>query len=153
MNCQRGSTLSFCQLVGLLPLVKVCDCGHNMELENWNGCVVNGKHWLCTHRPCRKSTRLRQGTFFADLHLSLQKLVHFMYLYSIGCTKQADLKFHLSINSAKCIVKWKGNIRGVYQQYLIDHPQAVGGLGHTVETDKCVPVRRKYHAGHQVQQQ
>ena len=137
-TADEADTLAFCQRVGLLPLVKVCDCGHNMVLGNWNGCVVDGKRWRCTHRQCGKSTRLRQGTFFAGSHLSLQKLLRLMYLYSIGYTKQADLMFHLGINSARCIVKWKGNIRGVYQQYFIDHPQTVGGLGHTVEIDECL---------------
>ena len=53
-TANEAATLGFYQHVGLLSLVKVCDCGNNMELKNWNGCIIDGKHWQCTHQPCRE---------------------------------------------------------------------------------------------------
>ena len=135
-------TMAFCHRFGLLSPVKVCACGRNMLLQNWNG-NTDGKRWCCNGRDCRCAERLRNGSIFAGSHLSLQQLVRLMYLYSIGYTKQADLMFHLDIISQHSIIKWKCNIRDVFAQYFIANPQTVGGFGHMVEIDECLLVRRK----------
>ena len=122
-----------------------CSRTGNGNIDSWR--------WHCNGRDCRRAERLRSGSIFAGLRLSLQQLVHLMYFYSIGYTKQADLMFQLDINSQHSITEWKCHIRDVFAQYFITHPQTVGGFGHTVEIDECLLVRWKYNIGHRVEQQ
>ena len=118
------TTLAFCHRFGLLAQVKVGAYDRNMLLQKWNG-SIDGRRWRCHGRDYRWTERLRSGSIFAGLHLSLQQLVRLVYLYSIGFTKQADLMFQLNINSQHSIIEWKCNIRDVFAQYFIAHPQTV----------------------------
>ena len=109
---------------------------------NWDG-NIDGRCWRCNGRDCRRAERLRSGSIFATSHLLLQKLVRLAYLHSIRFTKEADLIFQLDINSQHSIIEWKCNIRNVFAQYFIAHPQTVGSFDHMMEIDKCLLEGRK----------
>ena len=87
VTAMDDDTIAFCHHFGFLSQVKVCVCGRNMLLQNWNG-NIDGRHWHCNGQDCRHAERLRSGIIFSGLHLLLQQLVCLVYLYSIGFTKQ-----------------------------------------------------------------
>lgn len=76
-----------------------------------------------------------------------------MYLWCRQYCRQVDFQHELSIESNSTVVDWKNFLRDVCAEHFHRNPVVLGGVGHTVEIDECMLVRRKYHRGHVVRHQ
>lgn len=140
------STVNFCWRLGLLRKRVSCRlCRRPMKFYIDRDC------WRC-HR-CKHCASDHKGTFFANTNLSKATVVRLMYLWSRQYCRQVDFMHELHLESSRTVVDWKNFMRDVCAEHFNRNPFVIGGVGHTVEIDECMLVRRKYHRGHRVRHQ
>lgn len=138
-----ASTVDFCRRLGLLRGQVSCRrCRRQMAYDSDRG------RWRC-HR-CRRSASDHNGTFFANVHLSKDTVMRFMYVWSRQYCRQVDFQHEFRITSGSTVVEWKNFMRDVCLGHFIMNPVVIGGVGHTVELVDCMRVRGNYHRGHRV---
>ena len=80
------SVITWCQRRKLLAEEKDCPaCGREMRLVNKKG-NPEKRMWRCPRKGCRKEVSVRTGTFFAQSHLEIEKILPILHLWSTRCT-------------------------------------------------------------------
>lgn len=123
-------------------------CGFNMRLVADRE-LNDGFNWRCPQ--CRSKKSVRLGSFFSRSHLSLQKLVAFIYMWSVD-TPLKYIMHELEITQWNTVVDWSNFCRDVCVEWLVRNPVEIGGLDHQgnpieVEIDESYYFHRKYHRG------
>jgi len=84
---------------------------------------------------------LRFGSFLANSHLSLIKIVDIIYWWTVD-TPNHVVQLQLGIDD-KTTTDWLNFLRDVCSADLLANPIRLGGPGHTVAIDESVVARRQ----------
>ena len=74
-----GSTIRWCQERKLLAACPACSRDMNLVSRNTS---PEKRCWRCPRKACRKEVSLRAGTLFSQSHLSIEKILRILYLWS-----------------------------------------------------------------------
>lgn len=114
---------------------------------------ADGRVWRCKNSRCGSKRSIREGSFFDKSHLSISKILLFIYLWCKDCNNKF-LKEELEIDQ-KTSVDWNRFCRDICVFYYENQPvstEQIGGLGKTVEIDESVFSKRKYNRGRLVRE-
>ena len=151
-------SIEWCRSNELLPTTMLChgvDCallGTSMK-ESVCSKRIDALRFRCTVRTCRKDTSIRKGSFFEHSHLTISQIIRLIYFWAFEIDKQSFMLRELKIGSQNTVVDWKNFCRDICAEWYIAHPVKIGGVGHIVEIDEAMFVRRKYNRGHLVREQ
>lgn len=70
--------IAYLQAKNVLSSSKQCSCGTAMQLQDRND-ISDGCRWRCPDPQCRNSLSIRDGSFFSQSRLPLQKWLLLMY--------------------------------------------------------------------------
>lgn len=139
----------FLKELGLLPKVKVCDCGGQMTFKSKPG--RNYSSWRCTKKSCRKEIGYLRGTWFEGAHLSLKEIFQLSYYFCRQTHSYDEIIFDMQRDGtnigSQAINEWMNYYRCAVAQYFVTNPLKIGGPGIVVEIDETVITKRKYHRG------
>ena len=76
-----------------------------------------------------------------------------MYFWSQSLDSHKLLRRHCNFASESTVVDWKNFVRDICSEYFLQHPIAIGGVGHIVEIDESAWAKRKYNRGRIVSNQ
>lgn len=104
--------------------------------------------WRCSNKACGKKVSIRQGSWFANSNLSLEKIILLTYFW-VYRADQEFVKHELEI-SHTTIVDWYNFSREICICILEKFSQKIGGANKVVEIDESKFGKRKYHRGRRV---
>ena len=98
--------------------------------------VVDGYRWRCPVTTCRKSVGIREGTFFEQTRITLQKwliLINWWVReYAVtDAIEEAEVSKHVGID----VYQW---LREVCSTKLMSQRIQLGGPGHIVQIDESL---------------
>ena len=105
--------------------------------------------WRC--RACNTRKSIRENSFFAKSHLSLDKLLTLLYWWTTDA-RQSIVRNELQIGR-ECLVDWYQYIREICFTWVDDHSEQIGGYDPVtmapkfVEVDESCFMRKKYNRG------
>ena len=94
----------------------------------------NGFRWRCPRRGCNAAKSIRDGSFTAGSHLSLEKLILIIFHWCFGVRLTSSMKM-LSLNE-HAIVDWHQSLRDECTWKFLQAPIVLCGPGAIVEIDK-----------------
>ena len=112
--------------------------------------ATDGYRWYC--KGCKQWQRVREGSFFSQSRLKLQKLICYIYGWSRNVS-QSDIQYEACMNDASdTLADWENFCRDVCDFYLETNPTIMGGVnvGGTpigVEIDESKFSHRKHQRG------
>lgn len=140
---------TFCINNFLIPSTRIC-CNNEMTLRQRFNTKNKTAYFRCTSYNCRKEINVRKNTFFEGSHLRLGQILMIMFNFSRNTTDMNELKLKTGIKSYSTIVDWLSFCREICELWIENHPAILGGVGHIVELDEAVLVKRKYNRGRPV---
>lgn len=137
-------SLRFLQEKGVIYDARRCplrNCRRVMKLEKCEALAEYG--WRCPKD--RKWRSMLEGSYFENMHLTLQQIVVVIYAWAYDCTNQQINEFakvtgHTSVDYANMLrelCSWK----------LLQQPILLGGPNRIVQIDESVIARRKFNVG------
>ena len=105
-------------------------------------------HWKCSRARCKKTKTLRVVSFFAKSNLPLGDIVSTIYCWAVGMSMTTTATV-LGLSN-HTVIDWYNFPREECSAKLIRMPIAdkkLGGVGHIVEIDESLMVKRKYNRG------
>ena len=106
----------------------------------------DGKEFKCN--TCGKRYSLRSGSFFYNVHVSLQNLLLLTFIFALKTPIKLATSLFQGDVSHVTIKQWFNFLREVCSQHLFRHPTMLGGPGVVVELDESALGRkRKYNRG------
>lgn len=144
-------SLEFCQSKGLIPFTMHCEkCLSNMDLVRTTKTSFSFR-WRCK-RPCRVELSIRKNTFFENSKLPIKEILFFIYFWAYDECSVKKIKRELSWQT-EAIVNWRSYMREICGLKIESLSTMIGGIGHTVQIDESLFVRRKYNRGRLTSQQ
>jgi len=126
------------QSKGLLATSKTCPaCSQPMDMQTRSD-VTDKYRWRCSNTACRKSVGLRDGTFFAKSHLTLQQWMVLMYWWACQYpVTDAAQEARVEKNTAVQAYQY---FRDICSWRLLNHdaPLLLGGPGVVVHIDESL---------------
>jgi len=128
----------------------------------WRSYLSGAVVYRCYHRGCRKYSQyisIKDATLFEHTHLSIETVLHLLFLYVANITIYDQLKHECYDESEKelstvTISDWLTYFREIQLEALIRHTAVkIGGVNCTVEIDESKFGKRKYNRGRQVEGQ
>lgn len=147
------STISFCQLLGLIPIHPKTPCAkdHDTWKLGTSSRATDKYVWRC--QTCKSTRSIRSGTFFEQSQLELWQILTLMNFWAQGIDSHEIIERHCKISSPKTVVEWKKSLRELCGEYFLKHPCVIGGPGRIVEIDESAWTKRKYNRGRRVNNQ
>ena len=115
-----------------------CSTQGNSQPMNWEirRDVVDGHRWRSPSTTCRKSIGIREGTFFQQTRISLQKWLILIYWwvreYAVtDAMEEAEVSKHVTVD----VYQW---LREVCSTKLTSQNIQLGGPGHIVQIDESL---------------
>ncbi|XP_042238728.1 uncharacterized protein LOC121877180 [Homarus americanus] len=134
---------------GLLKHEMHCQSCHNRMNWTKHSRSKDGFAWKCQTRYCKKykfTATIRTGSFFSKSHVTLQKWVHAIYLWSERVGERTATR-HVNI-SEKTMIDCYSFFREVCSKHFQANPIQLGGLGIIVEIEEsCFTQKPKHHRG------
>lgn len=138
-------------------------CARHRLLRNTASCAVcmqpctltryagglDGVRWACQTCNYRKS--VRDGSFFARSHLSIQQIIIMTYCWACDLPQQQMLR-EADIARPNTAVDWCNFLREECEQWISNNSEEIGGMDAAgeaivVEIDETKYFHRKYHRG------
>ena len=145
--------LEWCFDTGILQRRFLCSCGAPLKLRKRNDAKNKGYSFRCASYICRKDISVFKESIFEGTHITVSKLVLFLYLWVKDFQKENTIMVQCEFGSKTTIVASRRLCRSICSKYFIDNPVQIGGPGRIVEIDECMLVRRKYERGRLVNSQ
>ena len=99
--------------------------------------------WRCSH--CRKKHSMREGSFFNNSRLKIEKIVLLMYLF-VKKIRATDVLNLVSDVSEPTVLQWFAYFREVMSAALLRKTLKIGSLRRIVEIDKSKFGRKRKYA-------
>lgn len=120
-----------------------------MRLEK-DSSTADRQVWRCKNSRCGSKKSIREGSFYENSHLSISKILLFMYLWCKDCNNKF-IKEELEIDQ-KISVDFNRFCRDVAVFYFENEPVSNEQIGKTIEIDESVFSKRKYNRGRLVRE-
>ena len=148
----KGNLITWCRTEGLLGdfggLCSFCLEG-TVYLRTDKSYSKDECVWRCSNKSCNKKTSIRQDSWFAKSHLTIDKIIKLTY-YWVYKFPQQQVSHELRIDSGHTTVDWYNFCRDICIDILEKDNDQIGGPGKEVEIDESKFGKRKYHRGKRV---
>lgn len=150
MTSDKKEIMDYLVENNLIPLKRSCECGSLQVLQKGGKTELGFRH-RCP-RPCRKETAVFKNTFFENKKIEIGKLLEFIYFwsYEISNFKFSNKEIGIATNP---YVAWKGYLRDICTEILLQEEGMIGGEGIEVQIDESQFSKRKNHQGRILPQQ
>lgn len=134
---------------GLLANKQTCpECEEPMKIYNCKQ-SIDLLEWRC--RPCKCKKSIRNGSFFENSKLSLDKLITLIYWWTTDAKQ--DIVIRETGISRVSVIDWFQFIRDICSELVENHSEPIGGFDpianepRIVEIDESCFMGRKHNRG------
>ena len=145
----RQECIRWYRQCGLLTTQIICPTCNCLNREQALDRAVDGGTWCRPVGVCKKTIRIRHGSFFEKSHLQLWQILGVTSLWCRSAGKSRGVfrhKLHkLQIGSKHSIVDWNQYYREIAVSYFTNNSVWIGGPRQIVEIGESLFSRRKYN--------